>query len=254
MLRQRTNRCVLMAFVSVAACCSSLLLSFWDFKDALLANPEPLEPVSNCVFDPVLGATHCHTGRLYFNGCSTPGCTTVTGVQEQPYAQTYSGNKLYTEEQVTVCLTVAKVTAPDSGRHAGRRLRHRPQQGRGRPDPRHGHARQSDALSPPRAASRADAARRHPRVPQPLQRIHRAGPNLIAHHAGGHTIQSIIHATTRGTHARQCSAAERSARAARPRRHRAVPRPSQRGAATPHALRGSGRRVQQPAGAPPRWA
>lgn len=64
-----------------------------------LASAEPLEPVGNCHFDPVLGTTNCHSSRLYFNGCTAPGCTGVTGVQEQPHAQTYSGNMMYTQQQ-----------------------------------------------------------------------------------------------------------------------------------------------------------
>jgi len=64
-----------------------------------LDHPEPLEPVSNCVFDPTLGTTHCHSGRLYFNGCTTPGCTSVTGVQQQEYSQEYSGKQMYTRQQ-----------------------------------------------------------------------------------------------------------------------------------------------------------
>jgi hypothetical protein len=64
-----------------------------------LPTAEPLEPVGNCRFDPVLGTTNCHSSRLYFNGCVTPGCTGVTGVQVQPHAQHYSGNMMYTKEQ-----------------------------------------------------------------------------------------------------------------------------------------------------------
>eukprot|EP00960_Hanusia_phi_P069566 767125-Hanusia_phi.AAC.2 len=77
-------------------------LSSWSSRPSVLDtldHPEPLEPVSNCVFDSTLGTTHCHSGRLYFNGCTTPGCTSVTGVQQQEYAQEYSGNKLYTDSQ-----------------------------------------------------------------------------------------------------------------------------------------------------------
>jgi len=64
-----------------------------------LATAQPLEPVGNCRFDPVLGTTNCHSSRLYFNGCTAAGCTGVTGVQEQPHAQTYSGNAMYTQQQ-----------------------------------------------------------------------------------------------------------------------------------------------------------
>ena len=64
-----------------------------------LAVATPLEPVSNCRFDPALGTTNCHSSRLYFNGCMTPGCTGVTGVQEQRHAQAYSGNVLYSRRQ-----------------------------------------------------------------------------------------------------------------------------------------------------------
>ena len=64
-----------------------------------LAVATPLEPVSNCHFDPALGTTNCHSSRLYFNGCMTPGCTGVTGVQEQRHAQAYSGNVLYSRRQ-----------------------------------------------------------------------------------------------------------------------------------------------------------
>eukprot|EP00291_Cryptomonas_curvata_P017019 CAMPEP_0172169890 /NCGR_PEP_ID=MMETSP1050-20130122/10962_1 /TAXON_ID=233186 /ORGANISM="Cryptomonas curvata, Strain CCAP979/52" /LENGTH=219 /DNA_ID=CAMNT_0012841009 /DNA_START=72 /DNA_END=728 /DNA_ORIENTATION=- len=88
-----------MAFLVVLSGGALLMTAGIKRISLLLNQPEHLEPVSNCVFDPVLGATHCHTGRLYFNGCSTPGCTTVTGVQEQPYAQTYSGDKMYTGDQ-----------------------------------------------------------------------------------------------------------------------------------------------------------
>jgi hypothetical protein len=31
------------------------------------------EPVSNCVFDRNLGVTNCNSGKLYFNGCTSPG-------------------------------------------------------------------------------------------------------------------------------------------------------------------------------------
>lgn len=69
------------------------------FELKSLAKAEPLEPVGNCHFDPVLGTTNCHSSRLYFNGCAASGCTGVTGVQEQPHAQKYSGNSLYTQQQ-----------------------------------------------------------------------------------------------------------------------------------------------------------
>lgn len=66
---------------------------------ATLPSPQPLEPVSNCNFDPTTGTTNCQSSRLYFNGCSTPGCTSITGVQQNPAAQTYSGKQLYTAQQ-----------------------------------------------------------------------------------------------------------------------------------------------------------
>jgi len=69
------------------------------FELKTLASAEPLEPVGNCHFDPVLGTTNCHSSRLYFNGCTAPGCTVVTGVQEQPHAQMYSGKAMYTQQQ-----------------------------------------------------------------------------------------------------------------------------------------------------------
>jgi hypothetical protein len=69
------------------------------FEMKSLATAEPLEPVGNCHFDPVLGTTNCQSSRLYFNGCTAAGCTGVTGVQEQPHAQTYSGNAMYTQQQ-----------------------------------------------------------------------------------------------------------------------------------------------------------
>jgi len=71
----------------------------WRPELKSLAKAEPLEPVGNCHFDPVLGTTNCHSSRLYFNGCTSAGCTGVTGVQEQPHAQTYSGNMMYTQQQ-----------------------------------------------------------------------------------------------------------------------------------------------------------
>jgi len=93
----------------VATLCAVCLLSLAFVKEhsepparfelKALASAETLEPVGNCQFDPVLGTTNCHSSRLYFNGCTAAGCTRVTGVQEQPHAQRYSGNALYTQQQ-----------------------------------------------------------------------------------------------------------------------------------------------------------
>mmetsp|Transcript_6920 Transcript_6920/g.16076 ORF Transcript_6920/g.16076 Transcript_6920/m.16076 type:complete len:510 (+) Transcript_6920:230-1759(+) len=69
---------------------------------AQLDSPQPLEPVDNCVFDPTLGTTNCNSARLYFSGCSTPGCTSVTGVQQQPHALDYSHNVMYSKDQAQV--------------------------------------------------------------------------------------------------------------------------------------------------------
>lgn len=69
---------------------------------AQLDSPQPLEPVDNCVFDPSLGTTNCDSARLYFNGCSTPGCTSVTGVQQQPHALDFSHNIMYSKAQAQV--------------------------------------------------------------------------------------------------------------------------------------------------------
>ncbi|KAJ1474068.1 hypothetical protein T484DRAFT_1833752 [Baffinella frigidus] len=66
---------------------------------ANLPAPEPLEPVTNCHFDRTTGATNCHSSRLYFNGCSTPGCTSITGVQQNPSAQHLSQAQLYSAQQ-----------------------------------------------------------------------------------------------------------------------------------------------------------
>jgi hypothetical protein len=60
------------------------------------------EPVSSCVFDPVQGVTNCNSGSLYFSGCTSPGCTSVTGVQESPNAQSFSNKALYSGEQAKV--------------------------------------------------------------------------------------------------------------------------------------------------------
>ena len=105
----RGRRVLSAVLVTAAALCAACLLSLVlvarhrvsALRDALksLTSAQPLEPVSNCRFDPALGTTSCHSSRLYFNGCMTSGCTSVTGVQEQSHAQDYSGNMMYTKQQ-----------------------------------------------------------------------------------------------------------------------------------------------------------
>jgi len=92
---------VLLGVVAVAGllCLGGLQRDGQSVELAQLSQPDELEPVTNCRFDPKLGTTNCHSSRLYFNGCSDPGCTTLTGVQQEPYAQAYSGRVMYTAQQ-----------------------------------------------------------------------------------------------------------------------------------------------------------